>query len=173
MIKTSKTQIALSIICLTLIVISLLPKQIQNPVKGATSNDWHQDTFWYEPWGISGVHKGIDIFAEKSTEIISPNFSLVIYTGEINIGGKVVVTLDSSLRLHYFAHIDEIKTQIGVFVSTGQVLGSVGDSGNAAGKQPHLHYSVVTLIPYLWKADGASQGWKKIFYLNPADYIQQ
>lgn len=171
MIKTTKKQKVLAITLIALCIITLLPGSIQIPVKGASSTDWNKDTFWYEPWGVSGVHKGIDIFAAKATEITSPVFGIVLYTGEINVGGKVVVTLDAKLRLHYFAHLDEIDTHIGSFANTGTKLGSVGDTGNAAGKQPHLHYSLVSILPYVWRIDGASQGWKKMFYLDPASYF--
>lgn len=171
MTKINKKLKALAILLLILLIITLLPGTIQIPVKGATGNDWNKDTFWYEPWGVSGVHKGIDIFAEKSTGISSPASGIVLFTGEINIGGKVVITLDSKLRLHYFAHLHEINTHIGALAYTGEEIGSVGDSGNAVGKQPHLHYSLVTLLPYLWKIDSNTQGWKKMFYLNPADYF--
>jgi len=42
-------------------------------------------------------------------------------------------------------------------VNQNTIIGSVGDSGNAKGKPPHLHYSIVTLIPYLWRYDGESK----------------
>jgi hypothetical protein len=29
------------------------------PVQGATRADWHPHSFWYHPWGASGVHKGM------------------------------------------------------------------------------------------------------------------
>ena len=57
-------------------------------------------------------------------------------------------------------------------MNSGEKLGSVGDSGNAKGKQPHLHYSITSCLPYFWRADNSPQGWKKIFYLNPIKYIE-
>ena len=38
----------------------------------------------------------------------------------------------------------------------GSPLGTVGDSGNARGKPPHLHYAILSLLPYPWRADGSS-----------------
>jgi len=39
-------------------------------VLGATPKDWNHATFWYEPWGKSGVHKGIDIFGKKKRMLL-------------------------------------------------------------------------------------------------------
>ena len=36
-----------------------LPERREIPVLAATSADWNAKTFWFEPWGSSGVHKGI------------------------------------------------------------------------------------------------------------------
>jgi len=150
----------------------LLPGDLSIPVENANSNDWHKNTFWYEPWGKSGVHKGIDIFAEKSTPVISSTHGIVIYSGEISMGGKIVVVLGGKWRIHYFAHLNEINTSTGSYLSQNEVLGTVGDTGNAKGKQPHLHYSIVSLIPYIWRIDSDTQGWKKMFFLNPVDYFK-
>ncbi|AVV49577.1 MULTISPECIES: hypothetical protein [Leptospira] len=35
----------------------------------------------------------------------------------------------------------------------------------------NLHYSIITLFPYVWLADKSVEGWKKIFYLNPIPYL--
>ena len=43
---------------------------------------------------------------------------------------------------------------------------------NAQGKSPHLHYAIATLIPYPWRIDSDHQGWKKMFSLNPIDYLK-
>ena len=149
----------------------LIPEKLVIPVKGATTKDWNHDTFWYEPWGKSGVHKGIDIFGTKGQELISASKGIVVYTGNLALGGKVVVVLGPKWMFHYYAHLDSISTDSLSFVSAGEKIGTVGDSGNAKGKQPHLHYSIVTPFPYFWRADLSSQGWKKMFYLDPSEKL--
>lgn len=59
----------------------LLPARGAVPVIGATQKDWHPNSFWYSPWGKSGVHKGIDIFAPAGTPVISSSYGLVLFTG--------------------------------------------------------------------------------------------
>lgn len=147
------------------------PERPRIPVAGATATDWNHATFWHEPWGRSGVHKGIDIFAPKGTLVLAPTFGVVLFSGEIALGGKVVFALGPGWRLHYFAHLDETATWPGQPIATGSSLGRVGDSGNALGRPPHLHYSIMTLLPRPWRADGATQGWKKMFYLDPTEYL--
>lgn len=154
-----------------LIIGFLLPQNFSMPVEGATESDYNKDTFWYYPWGKSGTHKGIDVFAKKGTRLNAATSGLVLYAGEIKMGGNVVAILGPKWRIHYYAHLDEINTSTLSWASRGGEIGKVGDSGNAAGKPPHLHYSIVTLIPYPWRIDSAPQGWKKIFYLNPINYL--
>ena len=149
----------------------LAPERPRIPVAGATAQDWNHATFWHEPWGRSGVHKGIDIFAPKGTPVIAPTYGLVLFRGKLALGGNVVVALGPGWLLHYFAHLDESSARPGQPVSAGAQIGRVGDSGNAAGRPPHLHYSVISLLPRPWRADGARQGWKKMFYLDPTDYL--
>jgi hypothetical protein len=147
------------------------PERPRIPVEAATRSDWNPMTFWHEPWGRSGVHKGIDIFARKGTPVVAPTYGVVLFRGEFELGGKVVLALGPGWRLHYFAHLEDIAAVPGMAVAQGARLGTVGDSGNAAGKPPHLHYSVLSLIPRPWRADESSQGWKKMFYLDPTAYL--
>ena len=60
----------------------------------------------------------------------------------------------------------------GDFVTRGDRIGLVGDSGNASGKQSHLHYVILSAIPYPWLADTDTQGWKKMFYLDPNEKLR-
>lgn len=137
------------------------------PVQGAGANDWNHETFWHNPWGKSGVHKGIDIFASEGTPVIAATPGVVVYAGDLGAGGKVAAVLGPKWRVHYYAHMARLDVGAGSAVSTGEPIGLVGSSGNAAGKPPHLHYSIVTLVPYPWRVRFQQQGWKKMFYLDP------
>lgn len=160
------------IILLLFLVILFLPDSMRIPVQDAKTTDWNVQSFWYEPWGASGVHKGIDIFGKKSTPILSSSYGLVVFTGELKLGGNVVLVLGPKWRLHYYAHLQDIDVFIGQPLSAGKPIGTLGDSGNAKGKPAHLHYSVVTLVPYVWRIDQSTQGWKKMFFLDPAKLLQ-
>jgi murein DD-endopeptidase MepM/ murein hydrolase activator NlpD len=144
-----------------------IPEENIIPVDGATVNDWNHDTFWYEPWGSSVVHKGIDIFGKKGTPALSSTKGVVIYAGTLNKGGNVVAILGPKWRIHYYAHLERYSVSSGNLVKAGDVFGILGDSGNARGKQPHIHYSILSLIPIPWLITTETQGWKKMFFLNP------
>lgn len=149
----------------------LLPQDFNMPVQGAKRSSYSQDSFWYYPWGKSITHKGVDIFAKQKTPVHSSTLGIVIFTGNINMGGNVVYILGPKWRLHYYAHLDEIKTSQFTFVSTTTEIGTVGTSGNAMGKSPHLHYAIKTIIPYPWRIDKSKQGWKKMIFLNPIEEL--
>ncbi|KOY85569.1 peptidase M23 [bacterium 336/3] len=150
----------------------LLPQRFSMPVEGANHKSYHPKSFWFYPWGKSGTHKGVDIFAKEGTSIKASTSGLVIYTGNVALGGNVVLVLGAKWRIHYYAHLKEIKASNFSWVNRNEKIGSVGTTGNAQGKSPHLHYSIATLIPYVWRIDGSKQGWKKMFYLNPIDYLK-
>ncbi len=173
--EQNKTRLLIRFIMLVLLVGLLLvaswPESQRIPVQGGASTDWHQQTFWYEPWGASGVHKGIDIFAKKGTPLLAATSGWVVYRSQNSIGGKVYLILGAKWRLHYYAHLDTFKALQGDWVKAGEPIGTVGDSGNAAGKQAHVHYSIFTLLPYPWRIDSSTQGWKKMFYLNPGEFL--
>jgi len=155
-----------------LVIGCLIPQHLKMPVHGAGKSDYHPESFWFYPWGKSVTHKGVDIFAEKGTAITASVAGLVLYSGEIPMGGKVVLIIGPKWRLHYFAHLDELKIAPLSFVNRKSMIGTVGATGNAAGKPPHLHYSILTIIPYLWRIDSGPHGWLKVFYLNPIEYLE-
>lgn len=160
------------IIALVILVLGLvIPEPKLIPVKGATTADWNKDTFWFEPWGSSGVHKGIDIFGVTNTPVIASTHIIVLFQGTLPKGGYVVIGLGPKWRIHYFAHLSESQTSLPFLMQAGSKIGGVGDTGNAKGKPPHLHYSIVSLLPMPWRIDTSTQGYKKAFYLNPIDYF--
>ena len=163
-----------AIAMLAIVVIGLLiPQNLKMPVVGAGSNSYNHETFWYEGWGTSIVHKGIDVFAKKGTSVHSSTWGIVLLSTEYGKGGKFVVTLGPKWRLHYYAHLDEIKTTAFSFVTQDTEIGTVGNTGNAITTPAHLHYGIATLIPYPWRIDDAPLGWQKMFYLNPIDYLSE
>ncbi len=150
----------------------LIPQNLIMPVTGATKSSYHPQSFWYYPWGKSVTHKGVDIFAKEGTHVVSSVNGLVIYCGKLSMGGNVIIILGPKWRFHYYAHLKEIKTSKFSCAGKNEIIASVGSSGNAAGKPPHLHYTITTLFPYFWLIDHDHQGWKKMFYLNPIGYLE-
>lgn len=149
----------------------MIPQPFVMPVKGATKTSYNQQSFWAYPWGTSVTHKGVDIFAKEGTDVTSSTGGLVIYTGELTKGGKVIMILGPKWRIHYYAHLKEIKTSGFSWTNKNETIGTVGATGNAKGKAPHLHYTIRSLMPLPWRKDSSIQGWKKMFYLDPIEYL--
>jgi hypothetical protein len=58
-------------------------------------------------------------------------------------GGRVVWERDDSRGLFYFyAHLDEQLVTTGKRVAPGDIIGRVGNTGNASGGSTHLHFGV-------------------------------
>jgi len=154
-----------------LIVGLALPCEVNIPVENAVAADYHPESFWYYPWGKSVTHKGVDIFANEGTNVHPATSGLVVYSGSLGMGGEGVLILGSKWRLYYYAHLSERHTNSLHWVNKTDLIGHVGSTGNAIGKPPHLHFSMITLIPYPWRIDNSHQGWKKMFFLNPISYF--
>ena len=159
---------------LTLLILGfLIPQPMIVPVKGATPANWDINSFWAYPWGSSITHKGVDIFAPRGTEVVASTYGLVVYTHEGGKGGKSVMVLGPKWRFHYYAHLDSYSAWPFQPVKAGDKIGTVGDTGNAKGKPPHLHYAITTPFPYLHLYDAeAVQGWRKMFHLNPDNWLR-
>ena len=137
------------------------------PVAGAGHQDWNPASYWHGNWGASGVHKGIDIFAYTGTPVVAAQSGRVLYTGKLSLGGNVALLITPRGWLHYYAHLNRIDARPGRWLEAGAPVGTVGATGRAVGRPPHLHYSVLTLIPRLWDFRLSEQGWKRMFYRNP------
>ena len=159
--------------CLGVFILGFfIPENPTIPVKNASSKDWNSQSFWYYPWGRSGVHKGIDIFAEEGRNVIAATDGVVLYAGKTAIGGHVVLVLGAKWRLHYYAHLKQIKTKQFSWVMAQETIGTVGTSGNAKGKPPHLHYSIKSIFPRLWQWDSNQHSpWQRLFYIDPNNFF--
>ena len=163
----------ISLLILAVIITgAFLPSKHVIPVQGATSQDWDKHSYWFYPWGTSGVHKGIDIFAKKGTPILASTAGIVIFKGSLKHGGNVIAILGAKWRIHYYAHLKSQDVHTLEWVTLGEKIGKVGDTGNAAGKPAHLHYSVLSLIPNPVEITLEHQGWKRMFYANPNQLLR-
>ncbi|MFE7173612.1 M23 family metallopeptidase [Streptomyces sp. NPDC057616] len=88
----------------------------------------------------SGYHTGLDFAAPTGTPIKAVHSGTVTEAGWAgSYGYRTIVTLDDGTEL-WFCHQSSISVSVGQKVSTGEVIGRVGATGNVTG--PHLHLEV-------------------------------
>jgi len=86
-------------------------------------------------------HRGLDVYAPIGTPILAPASGLVI-TAEWNQGYGRMIEIDHGFGVvTRYAHQSQIFVYPGDEVVRGQVISTVGQSGQATG--PHLHYEVM------------------------------
>ncbi|MDB5958905.1 MAG: family metallopeptidase [Massilia sp.] len=117
------------------------PDVLPVPVEGVRPRALH-DT-WNGARSEGRKHQGIDIFAKRGTPVLSSTEGIVTEVGTNRLGGLVVWVLGPGGQRHYYAHLERYAdVAAGMRIEPGRVLGYVGDSGNAKGTPPHLHYGV-------------------------------
>ena len=105
-------------------------------------------------------HEGIDIFAPRGTPIQATTQGIVSKVGEDALGGRVVMIVGPGGAAYYYAHLEGYADIApNDWVNSGDIIGYVGDSGNAKGTPTHVHYgiyisgSAVNPYPLLQKPD--------------------
>ena len=93
--------------------------------------------------GKNRTHEGIDVKAPKGTPVIAVTDGFVERIREGGSGGKSLYLRDGSGRLFYYAHLDDWSVAEFDAVTAGTPLGTVGDTGNARGTTPHLHFEIL------------------------------
>ena len=88
-------------------------------------------------------HEGVDIFAPRGTPVLAASDGVVTSVGESNLGGRVVWLWNAARRqAQYYAHLSEQLVTAGKRVRRGDVIGRVGNTGNARTALPHLHFGI-------------------------------
>lgn len=88
-------------------------------------------------------HHGVDIFAPRGTPVLAATDGTAYRVQVTPRGGKVVWVRDSTGDIRsYYAHLDSQMVQEGQEVRAGDVLGLVGNTGNAITTPPHLHFGI-------------------------------
>jgi murein DD-endopeptidase MepM/ murein hydrolase activator NlpD len=101
-----------------------------------------------DKWGASragGIrrHKGIDIHARKGTPVVALCDGVIVQSDHTAIGGKTLwLKSGKHSWTAYYAHLDKKLVREGQRVRKGQVIGTVGNTGNARTTPPHLHFGV-------------------------------
>jgi peptidoglycan LD-endopeptidase LytH len=117
------------------------PAGLQIPVEGVRHTQLVDSWGYPRPGGRS--HRGIDIFAPRGRPIVSTTRGIVVTVGHNQLGGRVVRVFGPGGQWHYYAHLEKFgAVRPGDVIAAGTVIGYVGDSGNARGTPPHLHYGI-------------------------------
>lgn len=105
--------------------------------------NWTDD--WLDPRSGPPVHQhmGNDLFAAFDTPVRAPADGVVRFAdGGLGGLGAYVTTPDGTY--YYLAHLRGFNRELasGAAVKQGQIIGFNGDTGNAGGGAPHVHFEI-------------------------------
>ncbi len=88
-----------------------------------------------------GRHHGVDILAPDGTDVHAAEYGLVLYAGDGLRGYGNVIVLDHGEGITtLYGHLKEFRVESGDAVAAGQVIGTVGRTGNAT--TSHCHFEL-------------------------------
>lgn len=103
--------------------------------------------WWADDWhacrdGCTRLHEGLDIFAEGGTPLVAAADGIVTQKGEGSLSGLHVEIEDEGGTQYFYAHLSGWAQglRLGQRVRMGQILGYVGNTGNAISTPPHVHF---------------------------------
>ena len=123
------------------------------PVYGPTS---YIDTFGAGRADVT-YHHGDDIFGQLGQPLVACADGTVFSVGWNKIGGNRLWILDEQGNQFYYAHLSAFSTAAtnGARVKAGQVVGFMGNTGDAEGTPYHLHFEVHPVSLLYLGYDGA------------------
>ncbi|HEX6839724.1 MAG TPA: M23 family metallopeptidase, partial [Polyangia bacterium] len=98
-----------------------------------------------EPRSGHRTHAGIDLFARRGTPVVRASEGMVVRIGTTDrLGGNTVWVAGKPSTLYYYAHLDRFARglRVGDRVAPGDLVGYVGNTGNARTTPSHLHFGV-------------------------------
>lgn len=113
---------------------------------------------------VRRAHDGIDLYAKRGEPVLSPFDGIVIDPAtrwqpwhRARYGRTAVVLSREPTSEGYVAlltHLDRLWVQPGQVVRRGEVLGTVGSTGNAEGGRAHLHFELRAPFAIGWRQLG-------------------
>lgn len=124
------------------------PRQATRSVAGPIPKDWPYGSgnfvwpvYGWLSQGYRYDHPAVDIAAPEDTFVTAADRGVVIRAGWNDQGYGLFVVIDHNIDyVTLYAHLDEIYVTEGDVVAQGQILGTVGTTGNSTG--PHLHFEI-------------------------------
>lgn len=127
-----------SIYNFTLSTEPILSWPVKDDASQAIGSSWGADRD-----GGRRSHQGVDIFAKRGTPLVAAADGYVHRVTTNNLGGKVIFMRPEGLPISlYYAHLDSQIIASGTSVKQGEIIGTVGNTGNAANTPPHLHFGI-------------------------------
>jgi murein DD-endopeptidase MepM/ murein hydrolase activator NlpD len=101
-------------------------------------------SFWHDSRDRGArVHEGVDITGKFRTPAVAIADGYINSVTDNRLGGKVVFMRPKQKDYTlYYAHLDTQIVNTGDEVKTGQVIGLIGNTGNARNTAPHLHFGI-------------------------------
>jgi murein DD-endopeptidase MepM/ murein hydrolase activator NlpD len=91
-------------------------------------------------WGTR-MHEGVDMAGAYGLPILATGDGVVIHAGWDNGYGRSVEIRHVNGIVTRYAHMSELRVDVGQKVSRGQQIGDMGNSGRSTGT--HLHYEIL------------------------------
>ncbi|WP_394001921.1 M23 family metallopeptidase [Luteimonas sp. WGS1318] len=124
------------------------PARLLLPVQGIDVADVH-DTF-DDARGDERRHEALDVMAPEGTPVLAAADGRIEKLFTSDRGGLTIYQFDpTGTWSYYYAHLQAYAPGLteGMQVRRGDVLGTVGSTGNADPSAPHLHFAVFRLTP--------------------------
>ncbi|MEH2361310.1 LysM peptidoglycan-binding domain-containing M23 family metallopeptidase [Nostoc sp.] len=98
-------------------------------------------------------HSGVDLLAPVGTDVLAIASGTVAFANDQGTYGKLVIINHSGGLQSRYAQLENIKVTVGQQVKKGDILGTVGTSGQPSSSQPHLHFEVRSSSSLGWVAE--------------------
>ncbi len=88
-------------------------------------------------------HEGQDIMAPRGVPVVTPTEAVVLRTDTGKSAGKYVYTANPGGETFAYMHLNEIADiDEGDVLKKGDLIGFIGNTGNASSGAPHLHFEI-------------------------------